>query len=175
MALGRPSAYRPEYAEQAYKLCLLGATDVEIADFFRVDVATYYRWQRRYPALREANVRGKIIADAEMADSLFQRGRGYSHPAVKIFVTPKGGEHIVPYIEHYPPDTTAALKWLHNRQGHRWRDKQEVELTGANGGPIAVRRVESIVIHPGQPSGQNSDASDRESQRLPPATEPGEV
>lgn len=33
---GRPSGYKPEYAEQARKLCLLGATDQEIADFFEV-------------------------------------------------------------------------------------------------------------------------------------------
>lgn len=34
MERGRPSSYQPEYAEQARKLCLLGATDQEIADFF---------------------------------------------------------------------------------------------------------------------------------------------
>ncbi len=28
--------YRPEYAEQTYKLCLLSATDQDIADFFKV-------------------------------------------------------------------------------------------------------------------------------------------
>jgi hypothetical protein len=34
MAVGRPSSYRVEFAEQAYKLCLLGATDGEMAGFF---------------------------------------------------------------------------------------------------------------------------------------------
>ena len=33
---GRKSEYREEYAEQALKLCLLGATDKEIAEFFSV-------------------------------------------------------------------------------------------------------------------------------------------
>ena len=31
------------------------------------------------------------------------------------------------YIEHYPPDTTAAIFWLKNRQPGKWRDKKEVE------------------------------------------------
>jgi hypothetical protein len=31
---GRPTAYKPAYAKQAEKLCALGATDKEIADFF---------------------------------------------------------------------------------------------------------------------------------------------
>lgn len=33
---GRPSAYKKSYAEQAAKLCALGATDTEIADFFAI-------------------------------------------------------------------------------------------------------------------------------------------
>ena len=33
MTKGRPSSYRQEYAEQAYKLCLLGVTDADMADF----------------------------------------------------------------------------------------------------------------------------------------------
>lgn len=41
---GRPTRYKAEYAEQAYKLCLLGATDEQIAWFFDVTVATLAQW-----------------------------------------------------------------------------------------------------------------------------------
>ena len=37
---GRPSKYRPEYAEQAGKLALLGLTDKQLGDFFGVDERT---------------------------------------------------------------------------------------------------------------------------------------
>lgn len=37
---GRKSAYQKEYANQALKLCLLGATDKELADFFSVSEQT---------------------------------------------------------------------------------------------------------------------------------------
>ena len=43
--IGRPTKYKHEYAEQTYKLCLLGATDEEIANFFDVNVATINRWK----------------------------------------------------------------------------------------------------------------------------------
>lgn len=33
---GRPSKYKPEYAGQAKKLCMLGQTDAEMASFFGV-------------------------------------------------------------------------------------------------------------------------------------------
>lgn len=31
------------------------------------------------------------------------------------------------YIEHYPPDTTAAIFWLKNRQPEKWRDRKEID------------------------------------------------
>lgn len=37
---GRPSKYKPEYAELAMNYCLLGATDVEIAKFLGVSLRT---------------------------------------------------------------------------------------------------------------------------------------
>ncbi|MEO7424958.1 MAG: helix-turn-helix domain-containing protein, partial [Fibrobacteria bacterium] len=45
MTAGRPTTYRPEYAEQARKLCRNGATDREIADILGVCVRTFYRWR----------------------------------------------------------------------------------------------------------------------------------
>jgi hypothetical protein len=37
---GRPTLYKPEYAEQARKLCQLGATNPNLADFFNVSRRT---------------------------------------------------------------------------------------------------------------------------------------
>lgn len=41
---GRPSKYREEYADQARKLCLLGATDADLASFFEVNEDTVNEW-----------------------------------------------------------------------------------------------------------------------------------
>ncbi len=35
--VGRPTKYKEEYAFQAEKLCRLGATDKEMADFFNIE------------------------------------------------------------------------------------------------------------------------------------------
>lgn len=141
MAGGRPTAYRAEYAEQAYKLCLLGATDEDIAKFFGVAVSTVNLWKQKHGEFSEALKAGKMHADANVADRLFQRAMGYSHEAVKIMTRAiGGGESVieeVPYTEHYPPDTTAAIFWLKNRQPKLWRDKTQQELSGPEGAPIA--------------------------------------
>lgn len=129
--MGRPTKYKPEYAEQAYKLCLLGATDKEMADFFGVNEDTVHEWKKVHAEFSESTTRGKQAADAEVAERLFKRALGYSHEAVKIFM-PSGAEKPVyaAYTEHYPPDTQAASLWLRNRQPGKWRDKRDVEATG---------------------------------------------
>lgn len=134
--VGRPSLYRQEYAEQALKLCRLGATDKEIANFFEVAESTINEWKLNHAEFSESLKAGKALADAEVADKLFKRATGYEHAAVKISASPDGKEHVTEYVERYPPDTTAAIFWLKNRRPDVWRDKVQQELTGADGGPI---------------------------------------
>jgi transcriptional regulator with XRE-family HTH domain len=116
---GRPSLYKLEYAEQAKKLCRLGATDKELADFFGVTEQTVNNWKTSYSEFFESLKSGKQLADAEVADKLFQRATGYSHPAVKFFMF-QGTVIREDYTEHYAPDTTAAIFWLKNRRRDLW-------------------------------------------------------
>lgn len=129
--MGRPPSYKAAYAAQATKLCRLGATDLELADFFDVDVRTIYRWKHTHEAFCQAVTCGKEAADARVERALYNRAVGYSHDAVKIFM-PAGAEAPVyaPYTEHVPPDPGAAFNWLKNRKPAEWRDKQEIEHTG---------------------------------------------
>jgi hypothetical protein len=132
MKRGRPSAYKEEYAEQAFKLCLLGATDKAMADFFHVSEQTFNAWKQAQPDFLVSITRGKVQADSEVAEKLWHRARGYSHAAVKIFMPAGAADPVyADYTEHYPPDTNAASLWLRNRQPKLWRDKQEVEHSGA--------------------------------------------
>lgn len=130
--VGRPSKYKPEYAEQARKLCLLGYTDTELADFFGVNPDTVHEWKIVHPEFSESICLGKEIADADIAESLYQRAKGYSHPEDDIRVV-AGSIEITPTIKHYPPDTAAASLWLRNRQQKRWKDKVEVDHSGSVG------------------------------------------
>lgn len=125
---GRPTKFKPEYVGQAEKLCLLGATDGEIADFFEVSVATINRWKTAHEDFCESLKAGKAAADDRVERSLYQRALGYTHDEDKIFNN-NGEPLVVPTKKHYPPDTTAAIFWLKNRRGDEWRDKRELEVT----------------------------------------------
>ena len=129
---GRPTSYRPEYADMAYKFCLLGASDTRIAELLEVAVSTIYEWKQAIPEFSEALKRGKEIADAEVAHSLYHRALGFKAPEDDIRVV-NGEIVITPTVKHYPPDTGAATLWLKNRQSDKWRDKVETEVSGALG------------------------------------------
>lgn len=136
---GRPSKFKPEYEEQAYKLCLLGATDEEMADFFGVTEKTINNWKRRKRFLQSIK-RGKIKADANVAESLYKRACGYEHPDVHIsnyqgFIT------VTDITKHYPPDTAACFIWLKNRAG--WKDKTDIEHSGTVNLAQALHKAKS--------------------------------
>lgn len=144
--VGRPSKYKSEYAEQARKLCLLGATDADMANFFDVDESTINNWKNEFPEFLESIKKGKMLADANVADRLYQRAMGYEAPDVDIRVV--DGEIVeTPMIKHYPPDTPAAIFWLKNRQKDKWRDKMETDVTSKGEAVVMPSVIELVVPH----------------------------
>jgi hypothetical protein len=130
MAGGRPSSFKPEFIEQAAKLCEFGATDIELADFFKVNVLTIYRWRNTNPEFCKAVIAGKEFADERVERSLYQRAVGYTFESEKVFQF-QGKIVRAKTREHVPPEPGSAINWLKNRRGDKWRDKQEIEHSGA--------------------------------------------
>ncbi|UXC20021.1 helix-turn-helix domain-containing protein [Comamonas squillarum] len=135
---GRPSKYKPEYAGQAKKLCMLGMTDKEMASFFGVAESTFNLWKTVHPEFSESLKGGKNLVDAEVAAKLFHRAMGYEHEDVHVS-NYQGVITVTPLVKHYPPDTTAAIFWLKNRQPQRWRDKPDEGGEGENAQPVPVK------------------------------------
>jgi hypothetical protein len=159
MAAGRPTDYKPEYCEQVTKLCKLGATDKEMANFFEVSEQTFNAWKHEYPQFLESIKAGKIKADAEVAASLYRRATGYQYREItfeklgpgedQIEVGETGMEAIEQElykkkvtVKEMPPDVAAQNIWLKNRRGRvpddaqKWADKQEVGLTDNDGNDV---------------------------------------
>lgn len=135
--VGRPTKYDPANNEMVEKLCKLGVTDAEMADFLKVDVATVHRWKKDHPEFCDALKRGKTLADAEIGQRLYQRAMGFEHDSEEIKVVGVGGG--VSTIERvsvrkiYPPDATSLIFWLKNRRPKEWREKQEIQHTVSAG------------------------------------------
>jgi len=73
-------------AKQAAKLCLLGATDADLADFFEVSVRTIERWQSQHAEFCRAVKVAKEEANDRVERSLYQKAVGFQREAVKIFM-----------------------------------------------------------------------------------------
>jgi hypothetical protein len=141
--MARPSKFKPEFIAQAEKLCRLGATDIEVADFLEVDVRTLYRWKGENEAFCHALKAGKEVSDERVERSLFSRATGYEHDEVDIRVV-AGALVRTPIRKYYPPDTTAAIFWLKNRKPAEWRDKQDIEHSGE----VKVSKVTRTIVDP---------------------------
>lgn len=135
--MARPTDYRPEYAEQAHKLCLLGYTDKQLADFFGVNESTINRWKHKYPEFCMSIKSGKVIADAQVVESLYNRATGIEVTEVEVR---DDGKKKVKRVtkKHIPPDPTAQIFWLKNRQPELWRDKPTVENSAQEAVPVQI-------------------------------------
>lgn len=130
--MARPTDYREEYAEQARKLCLLGYTDKQLADFFNVSEQTINTWKIKHPQFLESIKRGKEIADVNVVESLYKRAIGIEYDEIELKTDGKVKSKRV-VKKFIPPDTTAQIFWLKNRQPKSWRDKQEIDHQSSDG------------------------------------------
>lgn len=126
---GRPSTFRPEFVEQVQKLAAYGATEFEIARFFKKSDSGWKKWKHLHPELVAALKLGKTEPDDRVERSLYTRAVGYSFQSEKVFQF-QGQVIRAKTVEHVPPDTTAGIFWLKNRRPDEWRDKVNHELSG---------------------------------------------
>lgn len=152
--VGRPTSYKEEYNEQAYNYCLLGATDAQLATFFNVCVATIHNWKNDFPDFLDSIKKGKEIADAKVARMLFERATGATiktQQAVKLKDSQFNSEgrkvseeeriEVVDLLQEVPPDTTAQIFWLKNRNPEMWRDKREFVGQDDEGSEVTINVV----------------------------------
>ena len=124
--------YKPEYARQARFMCKLGATDLDLAEWFGVSIRVIVRWRVVYPNFGKSLTVGKDEFDDRVERTLAMRAVGYTYDAEKIFCN-EGDVTRVPYREHALPDVTACIFWLKNRRPDKWRERSGSGNNGSGG------------------------------------------
>ena len=142
---GRPTYYQEEFAEQAFRLCLAGATNDDLAQAFDVATRTVDRWLQAHPAFAEAVRRGRLIADGEVAHNLYRRAIGYTYETSRVLLS-DGAPVSVPQTIHRPPDVRACIFWLRNRRPQQWAESRPAPPHERNGwdGIDLEERAESV-------------------------------
>lgn len=126
MPAGRPTKYDPAMCEAVIECGGQGMTLAEMAHELGISRDTLNEWRDSRPEFSAAVKDGLGAAQAWWE----KQGR----------IATFGG------IEGY--NATSYIFQMKNRFSEDWRDKQDRELTGPNGGPIAVSKVEWAVVDP---------------------------
>jgi hypothetical protein len=150
-AKGRPTLYQRKLAEQAKRLALLGQIDAEMADFFGVSESTFNMWKQRHAEFSESIREGKEVADALVAESLFNAATGAGTiTEVREQTAADGGITRTVEKKQLPSSVSAMIFWLKNRQREKWRDKIEhsadVTVAGFDGEALCKIYDERMAI-----------------------------
>lgn len=142
--MARPVKYEERFDYMAEVACREGGfTDWKLGKLFDVAISTITNWKRNYPSFLEAVRRGKDDFDTmAVEDSLLKQCLGYTFTETTMEPgKTKSGEDpelkIVKIVEkHVPANSTSTKFFLKNRNPNRWRDRQQFEHSGPDGGPI---------------------------------------
>ena len=130
---GRPSTYNKEMAFTANRLCQLGATDAEVAEYLGISQAQCRAWKHMHEDFNSALKPAGTIADDRVVRSLYQQALGYTlieKETIVITAGPnKGQTQEITREKVVPPNTAAQIFWLKNRRKTEWRDRHEIEGT----------------------------------------------
>lgn len=99
-----------------------GLTDEQIAKNIGINRTTLYDWKKKEVNIADALKKGKEVIDFEVENALLKRALGYEYEEE----TYENGILTKKVKKHVPPDTTAQIFWLKNRQVKKWRDKVEI-------------------------------------------------
>lgn len=113
---GRPSKYKPEYAEQVVEFCSQGFSLTAFAGEIGVGRDTIARWNRDIPEFGEGVQRAK----AKMAQFWEQQA---------VDLAKNGGQS---------GRATIVIFGLRNAAPEDFSETKRVELTGADGGPLSI-------------------------------------
>ena len=125
-------------------MCELGATDPQLAEAFEVTTSTIALWKVTHKEFSDAIKISKDISDNLVEQSLYKRALGYECEEVDIRVIE--GQIVETIVKKvYPPDPTAMIFWLKNRQKDKWRDKQEVQHSGSIMAEMTDEQLEAAI------------------------------
>lgn len=113
-----------------------GLTEEQIAGNMGIHRDTLNEWKKKYSDISDTLKRGKDIVDLQVENALLKRALGYMYTETtreltKNLKTGKEEIRVTKTVQkEVVPDTTAQIFWLKNRKPDKWRDKQDVQISG---------------------------------------------
>jgi len=114
--------------------------------------STYYEWLSDpdksdfLDAVKNAKAEFKKTIVDRLKKSLWDKALGFDYDETKMeYTRDKNGQAIVKNqtvtTKHYPPDTAALIFALTNLAPEEWKNRQNIEATGANGRDLMPKQT----------------------------------
>lgn len=139
-SMSMPPGYRAEFAEEARKLALVGATDKEMAWHFEVPLETLHDWLASVSEFAQAVQYGRTLGDADVVEGFRQIAMGCFPEMVTRLVSAK--KEFLTCIRHRPSNKAARSFWLMNRLPSEWCHRAEMEPDPDRGSVTKLTRSE---------------------------------
>lgn len=137
--IGISTIYRADFVRQVLELSQLGLTNKQMAHIFGVAEITFQKWVSTRKDFRDAMNEGKIMADAKVANMMYNTAVGYEVDTVKIMsnrvkdydaegnlISERTEALVVPYKKMIEPNFNAQKHWLGMRQKGLWKDSVDI-------------------------------------------------
>lgn len=137
--MARPVKYEARFDYMAEVACREGGfTDWKLGRLFDVSISTITNWKRNYSSFSDAVKRGKDDFDTmAVEESLLKQCLGYTFTETTMEPGRNGELAVTKIVEkHTPANASSTRFFLKNRGPQRWRDRQQFEHSGPDGGPI---------------------------------------
>lgn len=127
--------FTKEFYDLAVKLATKGYLDKEICEYADVNINTFYKWKQKHPDFAEDLRKAKHKINQKIEAQAYKRAMGYMITETKTItgINENGEEEIIRIEKnnkHIPSDTKILMMLLKNRMPEKYRDKQEIELSG---------------------------------------------
>ena len=111
-----------------------GLIDKQIAKNMGIAYSTFREWVKKNSALSAALKKSKEVTDFEVENSLYKAAMGYYVDEIyDEYRTNQEGQQVLVSRnvrkKYIPPNTTAQIFWLKNRQRELWKEKREEEAS----------------------------------------------
>lgn len=149
--MARPTIFTEELADAICERLAAGESLVRICagDGFPSET-TVYRWLQTNPAFRDKYAQAREVQAERMADEILEIADDASNDWMVRYTNGGGdapgwalnGEHV-----QRSRLRIDSRKWLMSKMlPKKYGDKVQQELTGADGGPVQIDRVERVIV-----------------------------
>lgn len=109
-----------------------GYTNNEICKKIKINKSTLYDWLNKDSDFSDSLKKAKQVVDDTVEAKLYKRAMGYKYKETTKEISNLTKHLVVSKVvtKEMPPDVTAQIFWLKNRQPQRWREKAYYEQEG---------------------------------------------